>query len=65
MTYESRWCSELQESLFTKSREGVTGYKLPSWTGTPVAVNLPEGSLRQNECDLPSISEPEVMNFQE
>ncbi len=61
MTYESRWCSELQESLFTKSREGVTGYKLPAWTGTPVEVNLPEGSLRQKECDLPSISEPEVM----
>jgi glycine dehydrogenase subunit 2 len=61
MTSESRWCSELQESLFTKSREGVSGYKLPSWTGAPVTINLPEVSLRQNECDLPSISEPEVM----
>jgi glycine dehydrogenase subunit 2 len=61
MSNESRWCAELQESLFTKSRAGVPAYKLPKWKGENVELNIPEGSLRMTECDLPSISEPEVM----
>ncbi len=57
----ARWGAGLQESLFRKGRPGRRALRLPPWDGAPVAAELPPGDRRAAPCDLPALSEPEVM----
>jgi glycine dehydrogenase subunit 2 len=56
-----RWNAELETSLFGKGRPGRRGVDMPAWRGDDVDVSLPAELLRDAPCDLPSLSEPEVM----
>jgi len=56
-----RWGAELQASLFAKGRAGRRGVMPPVWRGDDVEDGLPADLRRDAPCDLPSLSEPEVM----
>ena len=56
-----RWGAGLVDSLFAKGRTGRRALCLPPWDGAPVAASLPAAARRSAPCDLPSLSEPEVM----
>ena len=47
--------------IFELSREGRTGYSLPSCKWTAAVENLPEGLKRKSPLRLPQVSEPDVM----
>ncbi len=48
------------ELIFEKSVEGRQGYRNPCGD-IPTRTQLPSGLLRKNECDLPEVSELEVV----
>ncbi len=56
-----RWGAGLQASLFAKGRAGRRALRLPPWDGAPVDTALPAAARRAAPCDLPALSEPEVM----
>jgi len=56
-----RWGASLQAPLFQKGRAGRRALGLPAWDGEPVDTALPAWARRAAPCDLPSLSEPEVM----
>ncbi len=56
-----RWCANLQDSLFSRGRAGRRGVMPPVWRGDEVDATLPDDLRRENPCDLPSLSEQEVM----
>lgn len=57
----SRWGAELQDSIFDKGRKGRRALTFPAWTGADVADTLPAADRRETPCDLPAVSEPQVM----
>ena len=56
-----RWGAVLQENLFAKGRPGRRGVMPPAWRGDALDAALPDGLRRDEPCDLPSLSEQEVM----
>ena len=57
----ARWGAALQESLFDKGRGGRRALTFPVWDGAAVDASLPESVRRAEPCDLPALSEPQVM----
>jgi glycine dehydrogenase subunit 2 len=55
------WGGGLVESLFTQGRPGRRALRMPPWDGAPIDAALPTAARRAAPCDLPSLSEPEVM----
>ncbi|MBU0742822.1 aminomethyl-transferring glycine dehydrogenase subunit GcvPB [bacterium] len=56
-----RWGADLQDNLFAKGGAGRRGVMPPVWHGDDVDATLPASLRRAEPCDLPSLSEPEVM----
>lgn len=57
----SRWGADLQASIFDKGRAGRRALTFPAWTGAETADSLADTDRRAVPCDLPSLSEPQVM----
>ena len=57
----ARWGAELQANIFTKGRPGRRGLTVPLWDAERPEIDLPPAMLRKEPCDLPQLSEPEVM----
>ncbi len=56
-----RWGATLQDNLFNKGRSGRRGVMPPVWRGDDVDADLPADLQRDETCDLPSVSEQDVM----
>ncbi|MCP4292115.1 MAG: glycine dehydrogenase subunit 2 [bacterium] len=56
-----RWNATPPPSLFEQGVSGRRAMTFPRWDGESVETQLPKEACRAEVCDLPSVSEPEVM----
>ncbi len=56
-----RWGANLQDNLFTKGSAGRRGVMPPTWRGDTLDYDLPADLRRDEPCDLPALSEQDVM----
>jgi len=57
----SRWGADLQASIFDKGRAGRRALTFPAWAWAETTDSLAANDRRAVPCDLPSLSEPQVM----
>jgi len=60
-TTPQRWGAALQDSLFAKGRAGRRALTFPAFDGDAADAEVPAAARRGAACDLPALSEPEVM----